>query len=90
MAEERDEHERGYEEGYKAANVALLRTALQNLGADSPEANAERWKVERAEAIAMLRRVCEDFGDNDWPDNLYLPDIIDKHLYRYLDEESDA
>lgn len=26
----------------------------------------------------------KDFGDNEWPDNLHLADVIDKHLDRYL------
>ena len=44
-------------------------------------------KDERRETIAMLRQVCEEFGDNEWPDNLHLADIIEKHLWRHLTGE---
>jgi len=39
---------------------------------------------ERAETLMLLRELCGDFGDNDWPDNLHLVDIIEKHLIRPL------
>jgi len=43
-------------------------------------ARVEHLEQERAEAIQVLRRVCERLGDNDWPDNLHLVDILSKHL----------
>jgi hypothetical protein len=45
---------------------------------------AEQYEAERKEAIAKLREVCEEFGDNDWEDSLHLADIIEKHLYLHL------
>lgn len=36
----------------------------------------------------MLRQVCDEFGDNDWPDNLHLADVIEKHLWDELRAES--
>jgi len=45
----------------------------------------EPLKEERNDAIVMLRQVCEDWGDNDWADNLHLADIIEKHLWRHLE-----
>ena len=42
---------------------------------------------ERASVIALLRRVCEVHGDNDWPDDLHLGDVIEKHLARHLGVE---
>lgn len=48
---------------------------------------AERLTVlrdERDEAIRILRDVCEEFGDNDWDNDLHLADIIEKHLHRNL------
>lgn len=44
------------------------------------------WLIEREEAVARLRWLCEEFGDQDWDDNLHLADVIDKHLGRYLYE----
>lgn len=37
-------------------------------------------QAERAEAIAYLRRLCERYGDNDWPDDLLLAEILEHHL----------
>lgn len=81
---ERAEHERGYEEGIKAVYREILRNVIRNLGGNDPEANAERWRIERGETLAMLRRVCAEHGDNEWPDNLHLGDVIEKHLLRHL------
>ncbi len=44
---------------------------------------------ERLEAVAALREVCADYGDNDWEDNLNLADVIDKHLARPLADGED-
>ena len=38
--------------------------------------------AERQEVVAILRRLCAEPGDNDWPDNLHLSDVIEKHLIR--------
>jgi hypothetical protein len=48
---------------------------------------AERtgYRVEREEAIAMLRDVCQRHGDNNWPDHRHLMDILEKHLLRHLE-----
>jgi hypothetical protein len=43
---------------------------------------------ERKETINVLREICEYYGDNDWPDNLHLADIIEKHLFRHLDNKN--
>ncbi len=37
-------------------------------------------------ARAVLRRLCDDHGDNDWADSLLLSDALDKHLGDYLNE----
>lgn len=42
----------------------------------------DRLRAERVAAIAMLRVECAVYDDNDWPDNLHLADIIEKHLAR--------
>ena len=42
--------------------------------------------VEREETVAQLRSLCAEYGDNDWPNNLHLGDVVDKHLCRYIRE----
>jgi hypothetical protein len=43
---------------------------------------------EREQAVASLRDICRQFGDNDWPDDLHLADVLDKHLGRHLEGEA--
>jgi hypothetical protein len=59
--------------------------------AESYKDHARRWRDEvmqlRAHldaARAMLRIECAEAGCNDWPDNLHLADVIEKHLCRSL------
>lgn len=78
--------ETAYIQGSNAAWRRILAEAIRELG---PEGTAERWRVERADIVAALRDICEDHGDNDWPDNLHLADVITKHLGRYLQERDE-
>jgi hypothetical protein len=78
--------ELAYLRGQRATWSGLLQRCLRELGYDSPEAIAARWVVEREEAIAALRTVCAEHGDNDWDEKLHLADVIDKHLARHLDD----
>jgi len=70
-----------YRQGERAAWRRILGTAVRELG---PEGDAERWRLERADVVAQLRSLCEEFGDNQWEDDLHLGDVIDKHLGRHL------
>jgi len=70
--------------GRRSGLVSVLSHVVRELGYHGGAATKERLIVEREQAIAVLREVCEEHGDNDWPDNLNLVDIIDKHLYRHL------
>jgi hypothetical protein len=79
-----DKEEKAYLRGRKAAYREQLGAALGELQGDDGDLTRERLIAERADAIANLRRICDDHGDNDWPDNLRLSDIIDKHLARYI------
>lgn len=72
----------GYTEGCKAIYKRLLDIAIMGLG--QKQVDAARLLSERAEAIAVLRDLCESHGDNDWPATLNLADIIDKHLGKHL------
>ena len=64
--------------------MTVLSEAVRRLGYKDPEAAKVAWIAERVVAVAQLRRICEDHGDNDWPDSLHLGDVIDKHLGRHL------
>jgi protein-disulfide isomerase-like protein with CxxC motif len=75
--------ERAYIEGQRALLRRQLAEILRALGVDSPEWTT-RWVIEREEAIAALRDLCRRHGDNDWPDEMALCDIIDKHLGKHL------
>ena len=87
---EDDEREKGWVAGHRAAWVGLLQTALRELGYEGTEAEHARWIVEREAAVVALRNVCETYGDNEWPDNLRLADVIEKHLERHLDAEYES
>jgi hypothetical protein len=78
-----ESEEAAYVRGRKAVLREQLGTALRGLGGE--KLSREELIQERADAIAALREVCDDHGDNDWEDNLYLPDIITKHLADYFD-----
>lgn len=55
--------------------------------AEPPEGESKDWSIERAETVAKLREICAEHGDNDWDDDLYLPDVLEKHLWNHLPEE---
>lgn len=46
----------------------------------------DEFDQERIEIISLLRMHCDEYGDNDWDDNLHLSDIIDKHLMRHIEQ----
>lgn len=77
-----DAEEAAFIRGEKAMARRLLSMALRELHGE--ELTPERLIAERADAIATLRRICDEHGDNDWEDNLHLSDILDKHLHRHL------
>lgn len=77
-----------YFEGRKDFALEIFSKCINELG--EKEKTAEQWRKERHFTISALRTLCKEFGDNDWSDDLYLPDIINKHLAPYLtkDEQS--
>jgi len=77
-------HELSYNIGKKVAWATMLRQCIKELGVENPDAGEAKWILEREAAISTLRQVCDDFGDNDWKDDLHLSDIIEKHLARHL------
>jgi hypothetical protein len=77
--------ERAYSEGRKAAYTQIMLECMRRVGGESVDAVA--LLAERQGAIATLRDLCAEYGDNDWPDDLHLVDIIEKHLARHLERE---
>lgn len=72
----------GWEAGRKSALREVLRVIWPALNDD--EKDVAGLQEERAETVMQLRELCAEFGDNDWPDELHLGDVIDKHLGRHL------
>ena len=84
-----DAEDRANEIGRRSAWVGILQQAGSELGYDTDEGKLAFLLAERERTVAALREICGVHGDNDWPPNLYLPDIINKHLGNYLDESID-
>lgn len=78
-------HELSWEQGNRMAWRMILGEAIRNLGIEDVAANQARWILEREAAVAQLREVCGEFGDNDWENNLHLADVIRKHLASHLE-----
>jgi hypothetical protein len=78
-------NEQDYERGSRMAWSLMLQQCLLHLGYKSEEGGKVAWIAEREAAIRALRDVCEHHGDNDWPEELHLADIIEKHLGRHLE-----
>lgn len=80
---------------YLAGRIRTLLNLLQHVSSElrgitgkaPPKAIA--LTAERFEAVNVLRELCARYGDNDWADDLHLADVLDKHLLRHLDAESD-
>lgn len=83
-----DKAERAWLDGNRAAWTSLLAEAMRNLGHEGRTPGS--FVVEREQAVAMLRQVCAEFGDNDWSDGLHLSDVIEKHLLNHLIEREDS
>lgn len=81
-----DDERKGYTAGRRAAFGALLTMAAGELGIDTVEGKLAAALAELEATRRALREVCSTHGDADWTDDLYLPDVVEKHLARYLDE----
>lgn len=82
-----DDSDASYMKGNRAAYARILVLVAGELGADTTEGKLAAMLAERAAVVSALRDLCETYGDNDWSDNLYLPDVIEKHFVRHLVEE---
>lgn len=72
--------ERWFSESRNRAFGTVLNFLLQQLGQDV-RPSRESLLLERQEAILALRDLCDEIGDNDWPEDLHLADIIAKHVF---------
>lgn len=87
MTEEDSLH---YRNGHRRAWARMLDKCLKELGylKDSGPVDAKviiaRVAAEREDVLAALRDACDEFGDNDWDDNLNLADVVNKHLLPHL------
>jgi hypothetical protein len=76
--------------GNQAAYRAMLIECAGRLGCNDPMKTAATLADERQDAIMALRGLCERYGiPNDWPDTLYLSDIIEKYIERHWPEEKE-
>jgi hypothetical protein len=75
-----------YATGRLAAWTEILLTARQNVGwlTGSTEMDRDQLLALRAETVLALRAICEEFGDNDWHDDLHPRDVIEKHLAKHV------
>ncbi len=76
-----EQEERFYTEGETHALKQMIKDCQNKLRAYGIELKTdETFSQERIDTIALLRMLCDEYGDNDWDDNLHLTDIIQKHL----------
>lgn len=78
MAESTDQaYRRGFKDGAESVYIARMRDALEPL-----TLKAKALESDRAGAVSLLRSLCADYGDNDWPDDAPLAIVIAAHLGR--------
>lgn len=77
--------EKDYTDGRRMSLIGVVRHCLRELGTNY-DISKLSMITEREEAISKPREICEEHGDNDWPNDLHLVDILEKHLLRHLDE----
>lgn len=66
------------------AYLDILSTCFRALDISDPNKAHKNWITERECLRSVLRDLCDEFGDNDWPDDLWMPDVVEKHLARHL------
>ena len=86
-----EKEEQASSQGSRSAWLTVLQTALGHLGYTTETLHLQhvKWIVEREQTVQMLRIACRDHGDNDWPNDLHLADVIEKHLVRHIDTGDD-
>jgi hypothetical protein len=71
-----------YEDGYKMALVNINQSLLRDMRSNGIKTDGQENIYERQLTIEKLRELSEALGCNDWPDELFIPDIIEKHIMR--------
>lgn len=84
MTAEITKKDNDYIAGYRDAIAFVLLDCMKYLGYEDVDAKRCAWVMERETTITALREICEDFGDNEWEENLSLADVVEKHLARHL------
>lgn len=79
-----ENEEEAYEQESRQVWRTLLALCCKQLGYSDLEVAKVSWTIEREAAIMVLRSICREYNDNDWPADLNLSDIIDKHVYKHL------
>lgn len=79
--------EHDYQLGYQAAMRRIAGETMRSLNPEPGRRDITALLVERSATVEKLRELCADHGDNDWPEDLYIPDILDKHLAQYLTDQ---
>lgn len=74
------------ERGKYLAYCDILASCLNRL--EDHQQQSFSYIIERGAAIEILRKLCSEFGDNDWPDSMPLADIISNHLEKHLGESN--
>jgi predicted secreted protein len=77
--------EAAYTLGQRTAWAGLLHMALKELGYEDALVERVKWVAEREAAVAALRSLCRNYGDNEWDDHLHLADVINNHLARHVE-----
>lgn len=76
--------ESAYVQGQQTLALAIFRSITPYLPKGTVERDAAALRIERAEAIVALRDICREHGDSEWPDDMHIADIINKHLSHHL------
>jgi hypothetical protein len=72
--------EQDYINGTRTAYRNILTIVSRELG--GPEMDAAEAIAELDATRAALRKLSERLGCDDWPDNLYLADVVENHIGR--------
>lgn len=73
-----DQFEAGYIAGMKAAYSEMLSHAFKVLGIDDPEGHAAHLYTDMQAVVSAVKSLWEDVRDDPYPEDLYLPDVIEK------------
>lgn len=60
-------------------NAAAIHDLIEQAEAEGREAGERK-----DELLILLRDLCGEFGDNDWPDELNRADALEKHFLKYI------